>query len=137
MLIEYKFEFKGGAVTISQHIDLGGATLVATSKPTVGTETAQTKPQPQNPPATMSVIDVPQTFGVPEQTKSIKATESQPPVGGQGHDPAGPGGGGPGGLVIVFGPVIVTGPGGPGSGGGGTDPAGPGGQPPDSKITSK
>jgi hypothetical protein len=115
MLIEYRVEVKNGAVTITQHIELAGATLVTPQ------QTPEEK-KPQTEPGKVSVLDLPDSFGV-QKTPSAKDQS-----GGGPHDTAGPGGGGPGqGLVIVFGPVVVSPSGGPGSGGGGHDPAAPGG----------
>jgi hypothetical protein len=115
MLIEYRIEIHGGAVTISQHIELGNAGVAAPQQP-------HAEVKSQTTPGKVSVIDVPESFGVPE------AAPASTKPGGAAHDSTGTGGGGAAsGLVIVFGPVVVSPSGGPGSGGGGHDPTGTGG----------
>ena len=115
MLIEYRIEVRGGAVTISHHIELGDTASVTAQQPDAGVKS-------QTTPGKVSVIDVPQSFGVQETAST--ATKS----GGGGHDSTSTGGSGPAsGLVIVLGPVVVLPSGGPGSGGGGHDPTGTGG----------
>ena len=64
MLIEYRVEVKNGAVTITQHIELAGATLVTPQ------QTPEEK-KPQTEPGKVSVLDLPESFGV-QKTPSAK-----------------------------------------------------------------
>jgi hypothetical protein len=116
MLIEYQVEVRNGAVTITQRVELGNATFAATQQPS-----AEKKPDAEQ--GKVSMLELPQSFNV-QQSPPVSV---KPKSGGGDHDPAGTGGGPGSGLVVVFGPLVVTPSGRTGSGGGDHDPAGTGG----------
>jgi hypothetical protein len=127
MLIECKIEFKNGVLTISQHIEPGGANHVTTPRPTTAVSVPEVKPNveaqttettPQIPQAQMSVDELPQHFRVANETPSESTPAAKAAEGGQAHDSASTGGGAHDTAGTGGGPhdPAGTGGGGPGSG---------------------
>jgi hypothetical protein len=137
MQVEYRIEFQGNGLTVTQRIDPNGAgPLVRPNlvKPdAVLSASAQPSALVKPDAGVKQGAELTAKFGVAEHTSAAKAlsalTEAEPRAGGGIHDSTDPGGGGPqsGAAVIVFGPIIFLPQATAGLGGGIHDSTDPGG----------